>query len=91
MLGKMFMWGGNYLQMTSMQISADVVNMAGACLQKFEICVGHTVSLQEIHSAARGGHAMECAAMQENLCGARDEIQEHHVANRLKKRAVSVH
>lgn len=32
MLGNMFTQGGDYLQLTSMQISADVVNMAGACL-----------------------------------------------------------
>lgn len=82
MLGKMFTWGGNYLQMTSMQISADVVNMAGAHLQKFEICVRHTVSLQEIYSAAHGRHAMECATGQESLYGAKDEIQEHDVASR---------
>lgn len=81
MLGNMFTWGGNCLQLTSMQISADVVNMAGACLQKLKICVGHTVSLQEIYSAAHWGHAMECATVQENLYGAKDEIEEHDVAN----------
>lgn len=46
-----------------------------------EICVGHTVSLQETYSAAHLGHAMECAAVQENLYSAKDEIQEHDVAN----------
>lgn len=80
MLGKMFKCLD--VQITSMKISVDVVNMAGAYLQKFEICVGHVVSLKKIYSAAHGGHAMECAAVQENLSGARDEIQEHDVAKR---------